>query len=35
MARIYYRMITSGRMTIDEVPLRWRASVQEMLDADE
>ena len=35
MAKIYYRMIKSGRMTIDEVPARWRASVQEMLDADE
>lgn len=35
MAKIYYRMIKSGRMTIDEVPSRWRASVQEILDADE
>lgn len=35
MAKIYYRMIKSGRMTIDEVPLRWRASVQALLDADE
>ena len=34
MAKIYYRMIKTGRMTIDEVPIRWRASVQEMLDAD-
>ena len=34
MAKIYYRMIKSGRMTIDEVPTRWRASVREMLDAD-
>ena len=34
MVKIYYRMIKSGRMTIDEVPTRWRASVQEMLDAD-
>ena len=34
MAKIYYRMIKSGRMTIDEVPTRWRASVQEMLNAD-
>lgn len=35
MARIYYRMIKTGRMTINEVPTRWRASVQKMLDADE
>lgn len=34
MAKIYYRMIKSGRMTINEVPSRWRASVQKMLDAD-
>lgn len=34
MAKIYYRMIKSGRMTIDEVPSRWRASVQKMLDTD-
>ena len=35
MAKIYYRMIMSGRMTIDEVPSRWRAAVQAMLDKDE
>jgi hypothetical protein len=35
MAKIYYRMIMSGRMTIEEVPTRWRAAVQAMLDADE
>lgn len=35
MAKIYYRMITTGRMTIDEVPLRWRAAVQAMLDKGE
>ena len=34
MAKIYYRMIKTGRMTIDEVRNRWRASVQKMLDAD-
>lgn len=35
MDKIYYKMIKSRRMTIDEVPTRWRSSVQEMLDADE
>lgn len=35
MAKIYYRMITTGRMTIDDVPTRWRAAVQALLDADE
>lgn len=35
MAKIYYRMIKAGRMTIEEVPTRWRAAVQALLDADE
>lgn len=35
MAKIYYRRIKSGTMTIDEVPERWRAAVQELLDADD
>lgn len=35
MAKIYYRMIKTGRMTIEEVPLRWHAAVQAMLDADQ
>jgi len=32
MAKIYYRKIIAGKMTIEEVPLRWRAEVQAMLD---
>lgn len=35
MAKIYYRMIKTGRMAIEEVPVRWRAAVQALLDADE
>lgn len=35
MAKIYYRKIRAGEMTIDQVPERWRAAVQELLDADE
>lgn len=35
MAKIYYRRIKDGIMTIDEVPERWRAAVQELLDTDE
>lgn len=35
MAKIYYRRIKDGIMTIDEVPERWRAAVQELLNADE
>lgn len=35
MARIYYNRIKAGIMTIDDVPARWRAAVQKMLDEDE
>lgn len=35
MAKIYYNRIKAGLMTIDEVPERWRAKVQTLLDADE
>jgi hypothetical protein len=32
MAKIYYRRITSGEMTLEEVPERWRDEVQALLD---
>lgn len=35
MAKIYYNRIKAGKWTIEEVPERWRAEVQAMLDADE
>ena len=35
MAKIYYRRIKDGAITIDDVPARWRAQVQALLDADE
>ena len=35
MAKLYYKRIKAGVMTIDEVPERWRAQVQALLDADE
>lgn len=35
MAKIYYRRIKAGDMTIDEVPERWRAQVEALLAADE
>lgn len=35
MAKIYYNRIKAGIMTIEDVPLRWRAAVQELLDEDE
>lgn len=34
MVKIYYRRIKAGTMTIEEVPERWRAAVQAMLDED-
>ena len=34
MAKIYYRRIKAGLMTIEDVPLRWRDAVQKMLDED-
>lgn len=34
MAKIYYKRIKAEIMTIDEVPQRWRAAVQALLDAD-
>ena len=35
MAKIYYRWIKAGRMTIDDVPTKWRDTVREMLEEDE
>jgi len=35
MAKIYYKRIKAGIMTIEEVPERWREAVQELLDEDE
>ena len=34
MAKIYYNRIKAGLMTIDEVPARWKAAVQALLDED-
>ena len=34
MAKIYYRRIIAGIMTIEEVPERWRNAVQALLDGD-
>lgn len=34
MAKIYYNRIKAGIMTIDDVPLRWKEAVQELLDKD-
>lgn len=34
MAKLYYKRIKAGLMTIEEVPTKWRAKVQAMLGAD-
>lgn len=34
MAKIYKRWIDAGRMTIDEVPERWREQVEALLDKE-
>lgn len=31
MAKIYYKQILKGVITIDDVPEKWRAEVEEML----
>lgn len=31
MAKIYYRRIIAGEMTLEDVPSRWREAVREML----
>ena len=32
MAKIYYNRIKAGLMTIEEVPQRWRAAVEKLLE---
>ena len=34
MAKIYYNRIKAGIMTIEDVPMLWKAVVQAMLNAD-
>ena len=31
MAKIFYKRIVAGEMTLEEVPVRWRAQVEKML----
>lgn len=35
MAKIYYRKIKREEITIDDVPKKWRAQVQALIDAEE
>lgn len=34
MAKIYYKRIAAGEMTLDDVPSRWRAQVEKMLEGE-
>lgn len=34
MAKIYVRKIREGEMTIDDVPFRWRAEVEEIFEEE-
>lgn len=34
MAKIYYKRIIAGLMTLEDVPSKWRAQVREMLEVD-
>ena len=34
MAKFYYGRIKRGKLTIEDVPERWREQVQALLDAD-
>ena len=34
MAKIYVRKIKAGQMTIDDVPERWRAEVEKLLEGE-
>ena len=35
MAKLYYKKIKAGEMIIDDVPEKWKAAVQALLDADD
>lgn len=34
MVKVYYDLINAGLCTVDKVPVKWRAEVQAMLNAD-
>jgi hypothetical protein len=35
MAKIYFRKIRDGKLTIEDVPDRWKEATQALLDAAE
>lgn len=34
MAKIYYKQVKEGKMTLDQVPYRWREEVRRMLEEE-
>ena len=34
MARFWYKLVKSGSKTLEEVPEKWRAEVEAMLEED-
>lgn len=34
MAKMYYKLIKSGKRTLEDVPVKWRNEVQKMLEAE-
>ena len=34
MATIYYKRIVASKMTLEDVPERWRAQVEKMLESE-
>ena len=34
MAKIYYRMIMAGKITVDDVPTKYRESVRKYLEGE-
>ena len=32
MAKIYYNLIKKGKITIEDVPEKWRAEVEKMIE---
>lgn len=35
MIQFWYKLVKSGARTIDDVPLKWREAVRELLEEDE
>lgn len=34
MAKIFYKRIIAGEMTLEDVPERWKAQVKKMLESE-